>query len=124
MNQAVLMDSVIIIDHLSGIQLATRCLLEMAPRAFISAITRAEVLTGYDAGEAAAVRRLLDRFRLLPIDKPMADLAAALRREHGWRLPDAMQAATARAHGLLLATRHTRDFFPDLHEFVRVPYSI
>lgn len=85
---------------------------------------RAEVLAGYDAGAAAAVRALLDRFALVVIDREVADLAAALRRQCGWRLPDALQAAAARAHGLLLATRNTHDFPPEAHPFVTVPYTL
>ena len=124
MSQGVLLDSVILIDHLNGVDAATEYLIEAAPRASISAITRAEVLTGYAPGEAERVRQLLDRFRFLPIDRSVADLAAELRREFRWRLPDAFQAATARTHGLLLVTRNTRDFPPGRHRFVRVPYSI
>ncbi|KAB2854302.1 MAG: amidohydrolase family protein, partial [Bauldia sp.] len=43
--------------------------------------------------DAAGARALLDAFPLLVIDREIADLAADLRREHGWRLPDAIQAA-------------------------------
>ncbi|MGM0558773.1 MAG: PIN domain-containing protein, partial [Myxococcota bacterium] len=57
-------------------------------------------------------------------DGPVADLAARLRRDHGWKLPDALQAAVARAHNLVLATRNIRDFPPERYEFVRVPYSL
>jgi hypothetical protein len=43
---------------------------------------------------------------LLIIDKPIADLAAFLSRSHGWKLPDAFQAAYAAITRLsfLLAT--------------------
>ncbi|MBK6580422.1 MAG: PIN domain-containing protein, partial [Sandaracinaceae bacterium] len=57
-------------------------------------------------------------------DGPVADLAAALRREHRWKLPDALQAAAARQHGLRLATRNTKDFPPAKHAFVVVPYTL
>jgi predicted nucleic acid-binding protein len=124
MSDGVLLDSVILIDHLNGVEAATEYLLGVAPKASISAITRAEVLTGYDPSGAAQVQQFLDRFNFLPIDMPVADLAAALRREFRWRLPDALQAAIARTHGLLLVTRNTRDFPPDRHNFVRIPYSI
>ncbi|MGH6959369.1 MAG: PIN domain-containing protein, partial [Dongiaceae bacterium] len=67
---------------------------------------------------------LLDYFPTLPIDAPVADLAAQLRREHGWRLPDAFQAALARYHALQLATRNTRDFPPTRHPWVVVPYEL
>lgn len=124
MSENVLLDSVILIDHLNGVDAATEYLLEVGPVASISAITRAEVLTGYDPGGAAQVQQFLDRLNFLPLDQPIADLAAELRRAFHWRLPDALQAATARTHGLLLVTRNTRDFPPDRHDFVRIPYSI
>ncbi len=66
----------------------------------------------------------MDRFHFLPIDAPAADLAARLRHRHGWRLPDALQAALAQLHGLKLATRNTRDFPPRRHRFVAVPYRV
>lgn len=67
---------------------------------------------------------MLDRFPTLGIDTAVADLAAHLRREHRWKMPDALQAALARHHGLTLVTRNTRDFSPDLHPFVVVPYVL
>jgi predicted nucleic acid-binding protein len=53
----------------------------------------------------------------------VADLAARLRREHRWKMPDALQASLAHYHGLSLVTRNTRDFPPDRHPFVVVPYA-
>jgi hypothetical protein len=47
-----------------------------------------------------------------------------LRRQHGWKLPDAFQAATAQEHNLKLITRNTKDFTPDVHDFVVVPYRL
>ena len=49
----------------------------------ISVITRAEVLTGFEGRDRQLARRLLDRFPLLIIDRPIADLAATLRRQSG-----------------------------------------
>ncbi|MBI1788617.1 MAG: PIN domain-containing protein [Acidobacteria bacterium] len=89
----------------------------------ISVITRAEVLAGVDAQSVAPVRHLLDSFLTLGIDARVADLAATLRREHGWKLPDALQAAIAQTHRLKLATRNSRDFPPRQFGFVVVPYS-
>lgn len=122
-GDAVLLDSVIVIDHLNGIEAATRFLSEASYAAAVSAITRAEVLAGYDDGEAEPIAQLLDHFRQLPIDARVADLAARLRRRHGWKLPDALQAAVANRHRLRLATRNTRDFPPAEHAFVLVPYE-
>jgi|GEM_PF-5947900 len=44
----VLLDSVILIDHFNGIEQATEYLEEVWGVAHISAITRAEVLTGFE----------------------------------------------------------------------------
>lgn len=66
----------------------------------------------------------MEEFSLLEITKPVADLTAELRRNHGWKLPDAFQAALAQHHGLKLATRNTKDFAPERHDFVVAPYTL
>jgi len=116
----------VLIDHLRGIQQATEFLLRLESHNLgcVSAVTRAEVLTGCGADTEAVVGEILDRYRFLPAGKRVADAAARLRRRYRWALPDAMQAATAQVHGLALATRNTRDFPPDRHDFVVVPYSL
>ena len=119
---AVLADSVILIDHFNGIQAATEYISDMQGKLAISVITRAEVLTGFEGKEKQVARRLLDRFPTLIIDRPIADLAATLRRSHRWKMPDALQAALAKHHKLKLATRDTTDFPPRRHRFVTVPY--
>lgn len=123
-GEAILLDSVVIIDHLNGHELATGFIRETAERSRISAITRAEVLSGVPPERSRAVRKLLDRFPLVVIDAAVADRAALLRQQHRWRLPDALQAAAALEHGLLLATRNTKDFSPARHPFVVVPYRL
>ena len=120
----VLADSVIMIDHFNGIPAATAYLLNMQGRLAISVITRAEVLTGFEGGERQLARRLLDRFPILIIDRPIADLAATLRRQNRWKMPDALQAALAKHHKLKLATRDTDDFPLKRYRFVTVPYTI
>lgn len=119
----VLLDSVILIDHFNGVSAATDYLRNAEGKTAISVITRAEVLTGLGAG-AVKEKELLDRFPLLEINGPVADLAATLRREHGWKLPDAFQAALAQHHELQLATRNTKDFTPERHGFIVVPYAL
>ena len=123
-GERVLLDSVILIDHFNGVEQATSYLRDVAASAHVSAITRAEVLAGFEEEGALLARALLDTFPLLVIDRDVADLAAALRRTDRWRLPDAIQVAVARHHGLLLATRNTKDFPPERYDFVRVPYSV
>jgi predicted nucleic acid-binding protein len=120
----VLVDSVIMIDHFNGIPAATDYLLEMQGQLAISVITRAEVLTGFEGKERQLARRLLDRFPTLVIDRGIADLAATLRRQNRWKMPDALQAAVAKNHKLKFATRDTDDFPPQRYRFVTVPYTI
>jgi len=120
-----LLDSVILIDHFNGRSAASDYLKRVAGEAVVSVITRAEVLAGFDRTALPHVAvRVLDRFPTLGIDRDIADVAAALRRQHRWRLPDAFQAALAQHHRLKLATRNTRDFPPDRFTFVLVPYSV
>lgn len=119
-----LLDSVILIDHFNGRSAASRYLALVAGEAAVSVITRAEVLAGFEPADAELAAALLGRFPTLGIDEAVADLAARLRREHRWKMPDALQAALARYHGLQLATRNTRDFPPALHDFVVVPYVL
>jgi predicted nucleic acid-binding protein len=88
----------------------------------ISVITFAEVLTGFEGKERQLAP--LDRFPILIIDRGVADLAATLRRQNRWKMPDALQAAVAKRHKLKFATRDTGDFSPKRHRFVIVPYSL
>ena len=120
----ILLDSVILIDHLNGVPAATEYLLRNQGQCLTSVITRAEVLAGLDQDRVPQVLRLLDRFPTLAIDRQIADSAAALRRQHRWRLPDAFQASLAQHHHLRLATRNHRDFPPAKFEFVVIPYSL
>ena len=119
-----LLDSVILIDHFNGIAEATRYLAAHHPDSAISVITRAEVLTGFEQRSARKAAQFLDCFPTLSIDQATADLAAVLRRDHGWKLPDAFQAALAQQHGLKLVTRNQRDFPPQRHRFVIIPYRV
>jgi len=123
-GRGVLLDSVILIDHLNGVAAATAYLARVGRAAHVSAITRAEVLAGITGDARRAAARFLDCFRFLPLDREVADLAAELRGLHRWKLPDAFQAAVAQRHDLLLATRNTADFDPERLPFVVVPYSL
>jgi len=122
-----LLDSVILIDHLNGVPRATEFLLALDPeKTAISVISYAEILTGLDLdkdGERIAVP-LLSSFEILGIDAAVAEKAAALRRQYGWKLPDAFQAAIAILHGVKLCTRNTKDLNPQKHPFVEIPYLL
>lgn len=119
-----LLDSVILIDYLNDVPQAAEYLPIAEDDSAISVVTRAEVLTGFDVSSRNMAVEFLDNFPLLVITRPVADIAASFRREHGWKLPDAFQAALARHRGLKLVTRNTRDFSPQRHDFVVVPYTL
>lgn len=119
-----LLDSVILIDHFNGVDAATHFLSEQGSSCAISVITRAEVLTGFDERTEPLARRFLDNFRVLVIDAVTADHAAALRRLNRWKLPDALQAAVASRHELVLVTRNTKDFRSSGSLEILVPYVV
>ena len=120
-----LIDSVILIDHLNGIESATRYIIELDPlETAISVITRAEILNGLDENKLQEVIQLLDQYQLLIIDKPIADLAAGFRKKYRWKLPDAIQAALAQHHKIKLITRNSKDFDPRKYNFVEIPYRL
>ena len=121
---AYLLDSVIVIDHLNGVEAATRFLSEKGNDSFISAITRTETLAGFDEESAHLARELLDLFTALPVTVEVADTAARLRRTHRWKLPDAIQAAIALTQELTLVTRNTRDFTNGDPVPIEVPYLV
>lgn len=120
-----LIDSVILIDHLNGLPKANRYIAGLDPaETAISVITRAEILVGVDQRDEPLVKAFLDQYMLFGIDKDIADQAATLRREQGWKLPDAFQAALCYSHGTKLVTRDKKDFNPKKHDFVEIPYHL
>jgi predicted nucleic acid-binding protein len=50
------------------------------------------------------------RFRVLNVDRPIAELAADFRADYQTPFEDSLIAATAKVHRLTLATRNTADF--------------
>lgn len=124
MGMSYLLDSVILIDHFNNISNATQFIETHCDEITLSVISRAEVLTGFDSIDFKNTKDLLDVFPTINISKSEADLAAKLRRKYNWKLPDALQAAIAQYHKLTLITRNTKDFKPNLHSFVEIPYHI
>ena len=120
-----LLDSVILIDHLNKIPKATNYILSLQPEdTAISVITRAEILVGVSKENKRKVLALLDQYITFPIDTNIADRTAELRKEYGWKLPDAFQASLATYYNLKLCTRNTKDFNPRRHPFVEIPYKL
>lgn len=100
-----LIDTDVCIDHLQGLK---RLPARHAKLAY-SVVTRAELLAG-PGEQLAAVRRMLAPLSELPVDRRIAERAAAVRRDCGLRLPDALIAGTALVHDLTLLTRNRADF--------------
>ncbi|MFH1157420.1 MAG: PIN domain-containing protein [Pseudomonadota bacterium] len=120
-----LLDSVILIDHLNSVPQATEFLIALDPeKTAISVISYAEILTGLDEEGAKKAGPLLCSYEMLEIDAAVAEKAAAMRWQFGWKLPDAFQVAIAILHGLKLCTRNTKDFDPQKHPFIEIPYLL
>jgi predicted nucleic acid-binding protein len=120
-----MLDSVILIDHLNGMRAAKEFVLALNPEeTAISVITRAEILAGVESKDEDLVKAFLEQFHLLIIDRTIADLAASLRKSEKLKLPDAFQAALCVYHKIKLITRNIKDFNPNKHNFVEIPYEI
>ena len=79
-----LLDSVILIDYLNGVEAAREYVGAHEEEAAISVVTASEVLVGVDDEGQPATVRFLDAFPLLEIDRAAALTAARLRRRNGW----------------------------------------
>lgn len=123
-NPKYLLDTTVLIDHLNRHPQATDWLLSLQDgEAVISAVTRAEVLTGCDSEqERRETADFLDCYDCLPVTAQTADLAADVRKKYRLKLPDALQAALAKQHSLKLCTHNTKDFLK-ISGLVHVPYA-
>jgi predicted nucleic acid-binding protein len=118
-----LFDSNIIIDALNGYAEAAEEI-RSATRRSTSIVCWIEVLAGCPTPEAERLARsLLEKFEVLDVDRPIAEQAMTIRRTLSLKLPDALVLATARALGVQLSTRNTKDF-PAADPTIRVPYQL
>jgi predicted nucleic acid-binding protein len=117
-----LFDTNIILDHIKGIAEAPIEIARYEDRA-ISIVTVIEVLVGVTPASETAERAFIGLFTVVPLDNEVAEEAAALRRSHRMKLPDAVVWASARRDGRLLVTRNTKDF-PVGDPGVRHPYVV
>ena len=101
----ILVDSDVLVDHLRG----HRRFEGGTDDLHVSAITRAELFAG-KGSEERRIRRLLAPMTDIPVDPAVAERGGRIRRGSRMRLPDALIAATALEHRLILVTRNARDF--------------
>ncbi len=114
MKAGVLVDTDVMADFLLGAPEAAAFFRANGDRMALSAVTVAEVFAGARAEELAALEELTEAFPVLPATGEIAREAGRLKgrdgRTHGTGLADALVAATARLHGMELATLNTRHF--------------
>ncbi len=113
-----LLDSNLIIYHLSGTVEASEFIRKHAESVAISAVTRIEVM-GFHFPSPEAERNatnLLDALLMHQISPEIVEATILLRKKSKIKIPDAIIAATALCQNLTLVTRNINDFehIPDL----------
>ena len=106
-------DTDIFIDFFRGLPQALPYLNAHADEITFSAITEGELLSSSicnDSKEREKVFHVLSQFEKIPVDNPLIQIAADIRRTHKLELPDAIVAASALITGATLITRNIRDF--------------
>lgn len=101
----VLIDTDVLVDHLRG----HRRFVPGPDHISYSVITRAELFAGH-ATQEDPIRLLLGPFTEVPLDRAIAEMGGALRRNASITLADALIAATTILGDLTLVTRNIGDF--------------
>lgn len=106
-------DTDVFIDFFRGVDQALPYLTKYADEITFSAITEGELLCGNicnDNKEKEKVFHMLSQFEKIPVDNPLIQIAADIRRLYGLELPDAIIAASALVTDSVLITRNIKDF--------------
>ena len=79
----------------------------------IATITRIEIMSWRNANPKSLKRLelLLSEITQYPLDETVIEVTIKLRQLHKIKTPDAIIAATALVHQLVLITRNTKDFY-------------
>ena len=115
MGPGFLIDTNVFIDFLNGRlpTLSSQWLIEQVDNGYgyLSVINRIELLVRPgNLTEGAAMRQIISSCTELPLDERTIQQTIRLRQQHRVKLPDAIIAATALAHGIPLLTRNVSDF--------------
>ena len=95
----------------------------------LSVVVRIELLSwNGPPTEMQLLKSFIAATEVLPLDEPVIQQTIALRQQHRVKLPDAIIAATALAHGRPLLTRNVADFrrvgglvITDPHDAAQLP---
>ena len=117
------LDTVILVDALLGVEQAKRELLSRR-RHWISRLTWTEIMAGAHPDGDGDAEDFLRFFSVIEVSEEIGRRAALIRSQQKTiRLPDAIIWASAQTTGRILVTRNIRDF-PAKMPGIRVPYTL
>lgn len=106
-----LIDTNIIIHYLEGEHAVVSFLRGNRGELAISSITWMETLSyPFNPDEELLVRAFLREFKMIEISPQVMELSVEIRRMKKMKLPDAIIAASAIHHNLILVSRNIKDF--------------
>jgi len=112
MGQRFLIDTNVVIDVMGNImpENIKQKVLQMPP--IVSAVTYIETLGWHQATEKQllVLQKFMNAATILPIDQSVIETTVALRQRKRIGLGDAIIAATAIVHNMVLVTRNVSDF--------------
>jgi len=126
-SHSYLIDTDVLVDHLKQVPRAVSALKRLITKGklFCSVINEAEILAGMREDEKDKIEALFGALNALDVTREIAQLAGKYRREykksHGVQITDALIAATASIHNLVLITLNEKHF-PMSEVTVKVPY--